>query len=61
MAAIKEYISTRTAAKELDISLRQMQKMIKEGKIPAKKFSQKLYLIDRKVWEEWKARNIVAA
>jgi excisionase family DNA binding protein len=57
---ISEFVTTKTAAKELDLAVRTIQNMIKEGKIPAKKFGQ-LYLIDRRQWEEWKARNIVAA
>lgn len=62
MSNIKEFISTKTAAKEMDLSVRTIQKLITEGKIPALKMAgSHIYLISRKTWEEWKARNVIAA
>lgn len=57
---VKEYITTFTAAKELDLAPRTMQKYCKLGIIKAKRFG-KMYMIERETFEEWKARNIVAA
>ena len=57
---IKEFITVRTAASEIGLKPRALQHMCKEGKIPASRMG-RMYLIDRRKWEEWKARNIVAA
>lgn len=57
-ASIKQFITTKTAAKELGLATRTIQAFIKEGKLPASKFAG-TYFINRKIFEEWKARNII--
>lgn len=60
MSQIKEFIQTKQAAKEIGMALRTIQVMVRDGRIPARKFG-RVYMIERKQWEEWKARNITAA
>ena len=57
---VQEFITTVTAAKELDLATRTIQKYCRLGEIKAKRFG-KLYMINRKDWEEWKARKMSAA
>ena len=56
----QEFITTVTAAKELDLTTRTIQKYCRIGEIKARRFG-KLYMINRKDWEEWKARKLVVA
>lgn len=51
------FVRTSTAAREIDVSPSTIQRMCIEGKISYKKLGN-LIMIDREVWEEWKARNI---
>lgn len=53
-----EYISTKTAAAELDLDLSTIQKWIKQGKIKAYKLG-KGWRILKPDFEEWKKRNLV--
>jgi len=55
-------MTTKMAAGELGISIRTIQQWIKVGKIPVCKVEgSRLNFIDKRIWEEWKARNIKAA
>jgi hypothetical protein len=58
--ATKKWISTREAGEEICRSARTVQDYCKAGKIPAERFG-RYYMIEKKVWEEWKARNFVKA
>lgn len=58
--AYKTFLTPKKAAEELGLQARVIQKRIQKGEIPAKKFG-RIFLIERKTWELWKARNIVAA
>lgn len=55
----KEFVTTNVAAKEMCVARRTIQDWIKEGKVKAYRYG-RLYLLNRKDWEEFKARKVVA-
>lgn len=57
---VREFVTTKTAAKEVDKSPRTIRQYCKSGIIKAKKWGRD-YMIERQEWEEWKARKIVEA
>lgn len=57
---MKKYISTKTAAEELDLSKRTIQEWCKQGKVKAVKMGHD-WRIERGDWEEFKARIMKAA
>jgi len=60
--AKRELIKLSDAAEEIGLSIRTLQKWAKDGKLPTYKINGcRLNFIDRKIWDEWKARNITAA
>lgn len=60
--ARREFINTKKAADEVGVSIRTLQQWIKDGKVPVCKMEgSRLSFIDKRVWEEWKARNFKAA
>lgn len=58
--AKKEFISTKEAAEDMGVSIRTIQNWITKGIVPAYKLRfGRMRLIEKHVWEEWKARNII--
>lgn len=55
----REYITTKTAAKEVDKAPRTIRQYCQLGTIKAKKWGRD-YMIERNEWEEFKARKIGA-
>lgn len=58
MIKINEYVSTETAAQELDLEVRTIQKWCKIKKIKAYKLGHE-WRIPRECWEEFKKRIIL--
>lgn len=56
----KTYISTKTAAEEIDVAIRTVQEWCKQKKLEAKKMGND-WRIERAVWEDYKARILKAA
>lgn len=55
-----EFLNTRMASKECGLSIREIQKLIQDGDLKSRRFG-KMYLIERRIWEEFKARNFKAS
>lgn len=55
----REFVTTRVAAKEMCVAMRTIQDWIKEGKLKANRYG-RMYFLNRKEWEEFKARKVVA-
>jgi len=54
----KQYITTSTAADDIDRTTRYIQQLIKLGKIPAYRIGRS-YLIQNSDWADWKAKYFV--
>jgi excisionase family DNA binding protein len=54
--AAKKYISTKEAGEEIGRSARTIQDYCKEGRIEHDRFG-RYYMIERRTWEEFKARH----
>jgi excisionase family DNA binding protein len=52
----KKWITTKEAGAEIGRAARTIQEYCKEGKLEFARLG-RYYMIDKKSWEEWKARN----